>query len=282
MIIYKQTLPLQNHLQKLRQSGNKIGFVPTMGALHKGHVSLIQQSNAVCDVTMCSIFVNPVQFNDMKDFEKYPVTIEQDIFLLEKEKTGILFMPSVEEIYPEGLEAKFSYDLGDLETLLEGFYRPGHFQGVCRVMHKLLDIVKPNDLFMGQKDYQQCMVVKKIIQTFNISTQLHIVSTQREENGLALSSRNLRLSQNAKHKANAIYTALNFIKTNLHSEPLQQLKTEASNIISNAGFEKIDYVEISDANTLQPVSDNNSDTKKVALAAAFIEGIRLIDNLPVN
>lgn len=277
MIIYKE-VSLQSHLQKLKNNNKKIGFVPTMGALHNGHLSLIKHSKTADDITVCSVFVNPVQFNDKKDFEKYPVTIENDIYLLEKEKVDILFSPSIEEMYPEGLETNFSYDLGYLETMLEGFYRPGHFQGVCRVMHKLLNIVQPNDLFMGQKDYQQCMVIKKLIKMFGIPTILHIVPTQREENGLAMSSRNLRLSATAKQQAAAIYKALSFIKRNISTMPVQQLEKEASAIMFNAGFEKIDYIEICDADTLKPVTDNHKN-KMVALTAAFIEGVRLIDNL---
>jgi len=281
MIIYKEALPLQNHLQQLKNNKSRIGFVPTMGALHNGHISLIKESKTTDDVTVCSIFVNPAQFNDKKDFEKYPVTIEHDIYLLEKQKTEIVFMPSVKEIYPEGLDTKFSYDLGYLETMLEGFYRPGHFQGVCRVMHKLLTIVQPDDLFMGQKDYQQCMVIKKLIETFAISACLRIVSTQREENGLAMSSRNLRLSATGKQQASAIYKAFDFIKKNISAMPPGQLKKDAAAMVLGAGFEKIDYLEICDADTLVPITGNHKN-KIVALAAAFIENVRLIDNMLLN
>jgi pantoate--beta-alanine ligase len=162
--------------------------------------------------------------------------------------------------------------------MLEGFYRPGHFQGVCRVMHRLLNIVEPNDLFMGQKDYQQCMVIKKLIEMYDIPSILHIVSTQREESGLAMSSRNLRLSATAKEQAAAIYKALSFIKNNISASLVQQLKEEASAMVLRAGFTKIDYMEICDADTLVPVN-NNHQNKMVALTAAFIDGIRLIDNL---
>ena len=260
----------------------RIGFVPTMGALHDGHLSLIKESKRSDDITVCSIFVNPTQFNDKKDFEKYPVTIENDIYLLEKEKTEILFIPSVEEIYPEGLNFTSSYNLGYLETILEGYYRPAHFQGVCRVMHKLLGIIQPDDLFMGQKDYQQCMVIKKLIESYNLKAHLNIVPTQRENSGLAMSSRNLLLSDAAKQKATTIYKALNFIKNNLSNMPLHHLKDEAKSILLTAGFEKIDYIEICDANTLMPLTEYNNKTKMVALAAAFIEGVRLIDNLILN
>jgi len=282
MIIYKEIPPLQHKLQKLRNNGKRIGFVPTMGALHDGHLSLIKECKRSVDTTVCSIFVNPTQFNEKKDFEKYPVTIENDIYLLEKIKNEILFTPSVEEIYPEGLKFTSSYNLGYLETLLEGYYRPVHFQGVCRVMHKLLSIIQPDDLFMGQKDYQQCMVIKKLIESYNLKAHLHVVPTQREDSGLALSSRNLLLSDTGKQKASAIYKSLNFIKSNLLRTTLQRLKDEVKSMLLNAGFEKIDYVEICDANTLMPLTEYNNKTKIVALAAAFIEGVRLIDNLILN
>src|SRR5437868_8399615 len=152
MIIYKETSPLQYRLQRFRNNGKKIGFIPTMGALHGGHLSLIKESKRSDNITVCSIFVNPTQFNDKNDFEKYPVTIENDIYLLEKAKTELLFIPSVEEIYSEGLELTSLYNLGYLETILEVYYRPVHFQVVCRVMHKLLNIIQPDNLFMGQKD----------------------------------------------------------------------------------------------------------------------------------
>ena len=135
------------------------------GALHSGHISLIGESKLHCDITICSIFVNPTQFNDPADFEKYPVTIENDIYQLHKTGTDILFLPSVAEIYPNGLDNGPHYELGFLESILEGYYRPGHFQGVCRVMHRLLTICQPDELYMGQKDYQQCMVVKNCCQT---------------------------------------------------------------------------------------------------------------------
>jgi pantoate--beta-alanine ligase len=282
MVIYKEISALQYKLQTLKNDRKRIGFVPTMGALHKGHLSLIKESKRFDDITVCSIFVNPTQFSDKKDFEKYPITIEDDIFLLEKEKTEILFIPAVKEIYPEGLAFPTSYNLGYLETILEGYFRPVHFQGVCRVMHKLLNIIQPNDLFMGQKDYQQCMIIAKLIIGYNLGTHLHIVPTQREDSGLAMSSRNLLLSKTGKQKAGTLYKALNFIKNDLSYTPLQQAKDEAKSMLLNAGFEKIDYIEVCNADTLASLTEYDHKTRVVALAAAFIEGIRLIDNLILN
>ncbi|QEC66546.1 pantoate--beta-alanine ligase [Panacibacter ginsenosidivorans] len=282
MIIFKQNEDLIVKLQSIKNDGGTIGFVPTMGALHNGHVALIKQSLAANDITVVSIFVNPTQFNDKKDFEKYPVTIEKDIELLAKADNNILFMPSVEEMYPEGLEPAPAYDLGFLESILEGLYRPGHFQGVCRIVHKLLDTIQPNNLYMGQKDYQQCMVIQKLITGFNLATHLNIVPTQREKSGLAMSSRNMRLSAVAKENAAAIYKAHLYIKNNLLKLPLEQLREEAARLIIEAGFEKIDYTVVCDAFSLAPVSSYNAGQKLVVLTAAFIEGVRLIDNLPLN
>jgi pantoate--beta-alanine ligase len=282
MIIFKQSSDLHTKLQQLKEKGKSIGFVPTMGALHEGHISLIRQSIAEGNITVVSIFVNPAQFNDKKDYEKYPVTIEKDIELLEKSGTAILFLPSVDEMYPDGLQALPVYNLGRLEHLLEGYYRPGHFQGVCTIMHKLLDAVNPHHLYMGQKDYQQCMVIQKLINDFDLTTKLHIVPTQREETGLAMSSRNTRLSEAAKQQAAAIYKAHVFVKNNLLKLPFELLKQAAALTVKGAGFEQIDYIEISDAASLEPVTEYVNGQKLVILSAAFIEGVRLIDNMPLN
>src|ERR1700722_17363851 len=163
MILFKRIADLTGWLKKETAAGRSTGFVPTLGALHEGHISLITISKKVTDITVCSIFVNPTQFNDPKDFQKYPVTLEKDIPLLEGAGADILFLPGVSELYPTGTSDLEHYDLGSLETVLEGKYRPGHFQGVCQVTHRLLDIVRPDDLFMGQKDYQQCMIVPRLL-----------------------------------------------------------------------------------------------------------------------
>jgi pantoate--beta-alanine ligase len=282
MILFKQVKPLKKYIAGLKNQGKTIGFIPTMGALHKGHLSLIRESRQQCSVTVCSIFVNPTQFNDPKDFEKYPVTIENDILLLEQGGADILFLPSVAEMYPDGLTSPVHYELGYLENILEGFYRPGHFQGVCQVVHRLLDVVEPGTLFLGRKDYQQCMVIKKLIELYNIPTMLQIGNTLREADGLAMSSRNLRLLPEDRKKATAIYGALNYIKTEMYAKSIEELKQLATHIIMEAGFSKIDYVEIGDAGTLLPVNQANSGTKLVALVAAFLNNVRLIDNMIIN
>src|SRR5215468_2087012 len=173
MVIFKTARDLQGYLDKYRKKGKSIGFVPTMGALHDGHLSLLKSSKSHNTVTVCSIFVNPAQFNDPKDFKKYPTTLEQDIFKLETAGCDILFLPPVEEMYPNGIADKKQYDLGYLDTLLEGKFRPGHFQGVCMAVERLLEIVLPDNLYLGQKDFQQCMVINKLIQLMGKENQIH-------------------------------------------------------------------------------------------------------------
>ncbi|MBV9964027.1 MAG: pantoate--beta-alanine ligase [Parafilimonas sp.] len=278
MILFKTAETLQKELEKLRSKNLKIGFVPTMGALHAGHLSLIDECKKHCDVVICSIFVNPTQFNDKNDFEKYPVTIQNDIYLLETNKTDILFWPSINEVYKDGIEDLQHFDLGYLETILEGKYRPGHFQGVCNVMYRLLNIVQPDYLFLGRKDYQQYLVLKKMMQQYFSNINITAVDIKREENGLAMSSRNMRLSEEAKNKAASIYQSLQLIKQNISEENFDILKVKASQTLLQNGFDKIDYVEICDAETLLSVNKLNGK-KPIALIAAFIEGVRLIDNI---
>jgi pantoate--beta-alanine ligase len=276
MIIFKKVGILKDFLAKQKAANKTIGFVPTMGALHAGHLSLLHKSKSKTDVTVCSIFVNPTQFNDAKDFEKYPVTIAQDVLALEKNGCDVLFLPSVSEIYPDGTNTTFKYDLGELENVLEGKYRPGHFQGVAQVVHRLLNIVEPDYLFLGQKDYQQVMVIKQLIKQNNLKVEVITANTFRESSGLAMSSRNLRLREDEKQKAGEISTMLNYIKENYKRVEADQLEQYATKHLLANGFTKVDYVAIADAETLKPA--NGASKGVVALIAAFINDIRLIDN----
>jgi len=282
MILLKTATDLSLFLSAKKALGLQTGFVPTMGALHEGHLSLTEHSKKNNNTTVASIFVNPTQFNDPQDFTRYPVTLEKDIYLLEKAGCDILFLPSVAEVYPSGLQLKHPYDLGYLETLLEGKYRPGHFQGVCQVVHRLLELVQPTNLYLGQKDYQQCMVIRQLIHLTALPVQVQIVPTMREPSGLAMSSRNLRLSAQEKEAAAVIYQRLLMIQAGLKPGSLDSLVTEASAAILAAGFDKIDYVTIADAASLLPVTDWDGQARLVALVAAFIGGGRLIDNLSLN
>ena len=278
MIIFKYTKDLQPYLQGQRKKGLITGFAPTMGALHQGHISLIEKSKNECDLTVSSIFVNPTQFNDPADFEKYPITLDKDIYLLEKAGCDVLLLPSVAEMYPDGLQQPKQYELGYLETLLDGAYRPGHFQGVCQVVEKLLNIVQPDKLVLGQKDYQQCMVIKKLVELMAIDTAIVISPTQREPDGLAMSSRNTRLTQSDRVKAPLIYQTLQLIKAEIKTGDIKALKQEAANKLNAENF-RVDYVEIAEAATLKLIDDWDGTTPIVALAAAFIGDVRLIDNL---
>jgi pantoate--beta-alanine ligase len=276
MIIYKKAGDLAAALEKRRALGQSTGFVPTMGALHTGHISLIDISKRSTALTVCSIFVNPTQFNDPKDFQKYPITLEKDIPLLEKAGVDILFLPEVEEMYPDGTKHLETYELGPLENLLEGKFRPGHFQGVCQVMRRLLEMVRPDHLFMGSKDYQQCMVVQRLLTIMGVPTRLHRCPIIRESDGLAMSSRNLRLSPQQRANATAIYRVLTAIQAGFNLQPFPTLIGNATRLLETAGF-RVDYISIADALSLEPIP-GPSPTGAVALIAAFQGDIRLIDN----
>jgi len=283
MILFKKADSLNQWVDAQQRKGQKIGFVPTMGALHPGHISLIDFSRKNNDITISSVFINPTQFNDPKDFEKYPVTIENDILQLEQAGCDVLFFPCVEEIYPNGTNSKQYYDLGEMETLLEGKFRPGHYQGVCKVVHRLLEIVKPDNLYLGQKDYQQCMVIARLVELMGKkeAININICPTLREADGLAMSSRNMRLSLAERRKAVLIFQSLSFIKDNLVSGETETIKNKAIAMLTREGF-RVDYIEIADAKTLEAVSIWDGKKKLVALAAAFLNEVRLIDNLLLN
>ena len=281
MILFKKAVDINKYLLQSSKSVNSIGFVPTMGALHQGHISLISISKRVNSVTVCSIFVNPTQFNDATDFNNYPSTINKDIDALEKAGCDVLFIPSVSEIYPNSTQNAQTYQLGYLETVLEGKYRPGHFQGVCLVVHRLLNIIPANQLYLGQKDYQQCMVIKKLVELEKIKTTINICPTLRETSGLAMSSRNMRLTDTDKQQALTIFETLSYLKNNIKPGDLSKLKQAAVTSLINVGF-KVDYVEIADANDLEIVDHWDGKKTLVALAAAFLGEVRLIDNLLIS
>ena len=277
MYVFKHASDLQHYLAKARNEGKSIGFVPTMGALHAGHIELITAARDNTDVVVCSIFVNPTQFNDPKDFEKYPVTIEQDMEKLVNAGNHVLFLPSVAEMYPEGLAGGLHYDFGYLETLLEGAYRPGHFQGVGRIVHKLLNLVNPDKLFMGQKDFQQCMIVKRLLDITHLPVELVICPTRRETDGLAMSSRNVRLNPGERAGATLIYKVLNYIKSQRSAPDYSSVIAEATTQLEAGGFVP-DYVAIASADTLKP-EHKASGAPLVALIAAKLGDVRLIDNI---
>ncbi len=281
MRVFTQAAALHDYLAIAKQQNKEIGFIPTMGALHNGHIELLNQSVSQGLLTVCSIFVNPTQFNNTEDFNKYPKSLASDTALLGQTGIAVLFAPTVEEIYPGGTTTQEVFDLGYLETILEGSSRPGHFQGVCQVMKRLLTIVSPDYLFMGQKDYQQCMVVSRLLQLMRSDIQLITAPTVRQSDGLALSSRNQRLSAEGKQNATAIYETLRFIAESLEPGELNTLRSEAEAKLTEHGF-AVDYIAFATTETLELVNDWDGQTPLVCLVAAFLENIRLIDNLELS
>jgi len=277
MILLKYTKDIDNVLQKCKQNNKTIGFVPTMGALHDGHISLVKQSTADNLITVCSIFVNPTQFNNVTDLQKYPITLESDINKLEQAGCDILFIPSIIEMYSTEKENEH-YELGMLEKILEANFRPGHFQGVCIIVDKLLAAVKPTILYLGKKDYQQCMVIKKMMVDKQHNIALHICDTIRESDGLAMSSRNMRLNKEERQKALCIIKSLKMIKNNIVPGELGSLKKEATNYLEKNEY-KVDYTEIADADTLELQNEWDGKRRLVALVAAYLNDVRLIDNI---
>ncbi len=281
MIIFNHSSDLQNFLKRDINSSLTIGFIPTMGALHQGHLSLLKKSKELCGVSVCSIFVNPVQFNSQTDFKKYPKTIENDILLLEERGCDILFLPSENEIYPDEHSRNKHYKLGHLETILEGKFRPGHFQGVCLVIDRLLGIVNPDTIFLGQKDFQQCLVIERLIDLTRRKTKAVICPIVRENSGLAMSSRNLRLSEEERTTASELYAALAFLKDHLTTENFLCLKQKVIFNLEKKGF-ALEYLELASKNNLNLISEFSKSDELVLLIAAFLNEVRLIDNLLIK
>jgi pantoate--beta-alanine ligase len=279
MVIFKKVKDLENYLEKQGSGRRKTGFVPTMGALHKGHLSLVTAAKAGGKMVVCSIFVNPTQFNDKKDLEKYPVSTEDDIEMLEKVGCDVLFLPTAQEVYPGGEALTRTYDFGRLDSLLEGAQRPGHFRGVGQVVGRLLEIVKPDYLYMGQKDYQQCMVVKQLIGMMGSGyPELVICPTTREADGLAMSSRNRRLTDPQRIVAACIYQCLVSIESKQHSDPFPLVRKQCEELLAAKGFIP-EYVALADARDLTLLEDYQADVPMVALIAARLGEVRLIDNV---
>ncbi len=281
MKIFVTNLELNLYLNKLKQNAEKaltIGFVPTMGALHEGHISLIKQAKNLTDIVVCSIFVNPTQFNDPKDLEKYPRTPEKDIEMLEMGGCDVLFMPSVEEIYPN--KTPFHMDLGYVDKILEGEFRPGHFKGVAQVVYRLFEIVKPNKALFGLKDFQQVMVVKQVAKQMPFPLEIVPCDIIREPSGLAMSSRNRRLNIDELIIANHISRILFWAKKQqANYTSLKLLKEACIKEFALVEGLKLDYLEFVDKETL--LSDEVSMAKHgvIVLCAAFVGRVRLIDNL---
>ncbi|MBK7869968.1 MAG: pantoate--beta-alanine ligase [Saprospiraceae bacterium] len=279
MFLFKKIAPLQYYLKAERQRKNTIGFVPTMGALHEGHLTLVRQAMQQHECVVCSIFVNPTQFNDTTDLEKYPRTPLKDIELLAKVGCQVLFMPDVSEVYPADVKIKSDFSFGNLDKVMEGAFRPGHFKGVAQVVNRLLEIVQPEALYMGQKDYQQVKIVEEMLTQTHSKVQLVMCSTLREADGLALSSRNVRLNAELRSNAKIIHQTLLQAKEMAvdHFSP-KDIQAFAIKNLDIPGF-RPEYFEIVDGQTLQPLERLSNGKVPVACTAVWADDVRLIDNM---
>lgn len=278
MHFFKKTADLQAYLSYQKSQFRTIGFAPTMGALHQGHMSLIEHTNKHSDISVSSIFVNPTQFNDPEDLEKYPRTLEEDINLLYDHQLNTLFVPSVEEVYPvEGIHTP-DFNFGKLDQLLEGAFRKDHFAGVAQVVHRLLEIVRPDHLYMGQKDYQQWTIIYHMLQQIESKVKLVMVPTVREKDGLAMSSRNRRLTPEWRSKAPLISSLLTETQQNYTSKPITEICEHAILQLEHKGF-RPEYFNIVDGYNLENITNSDDHAKVVACTAAWAGDIRLIDNM---
>ncbi|MDX2173503.1 MAG: pantoate--beta-alanine ligase [Bacteroidota bacterium] len=278
MKIVAKITDLQLFLTEKRAEGKKIGFVPTMGALHLGHISLISESIKVTDITVCSIFVNPTQFNDKKDLERYPRMPKRDAELLQSSGCDVLFLPEVSEIYPNEDTRKFNF--GYLDTILEGASRPGHYNGVAQVVSRLFDIVKPDVAFFGIKDYQQVMVVKALVKQLHLPIEIVASPILRDEDGLAMSSRNLLLSKEEREAATFLYQLLQKCKLlKFDGRLISEIKQFVNDELSKNALYRLDYIAICEADTLIEANEFRQNVTYVALIACYVGKIRLIDNL---
>jgi pantoate--beta-alanine ligase len=273
MYVFRTIDGLQNYLKD--QNSKSVGFTPTMGALHEGHVSLLRVSKTENPISVVCIFVNPTQFHDAKDLAMYPRTIGHDLDLLYDAACDVVFVPSIDEIYPPGKESS-AIDLAGLDAMMEGKFRPGHFEGVAQVVKRLLEIVEPTSLYMGQKDFQQGVVVRHLIRSHEMRVRLVMCPTIREPNGLAMSSRNALLDAETRSRADVIYETLKFAQNRHGHADIASLQAECLQKLTIPGF-RPEYFEIVDGNTLWP-ADQRTDYI-VACCAVWAGSVRLIDNM---
>jgi len=277
MNIIETKAAMQALIAEQKADGKIIGFVPTMGALHQGHLSLIEASNNACDLSICSIFVNPTQFNDKEDYDKYPRTITEDLALLEHANCDYVFMPDYKEMYPESDERTF--DFGTLGDVMEGAHRPGHFNGVAQIVSKLFDAVPAHKAFFGQKDFQQYVIIKDLVRQLQYDIEIIACPIIREDSGLAMSSRNQRLSASEKQAAANISNILNWAKDNYPSFSVDELKAEVIKQFKSIKALELEYFEIVEDEALKTVKNWAFKGKIVACVAVFCGKVRLIDNI---
>ncbi|HXP52229.1 MAG TPA: pantoate--beta-alanine ligase [Bacteroidia bacterium] len=267
-------------LDPFRAKKAPVGFVPTMGALHEGHLSLITRAKTDNAVVVCSIFVNPTQFNDPKDLERYPRPIEEDKRMLESAGCDVLFLPTVEEMYPDDDYSTLKDDFGTLDKVMEGISRPGHFAGMITIVNKLFMAVMPQNAYFGQKDFQQLSIVKRFIEMHHVPINIIACPIVREADGLAMSSRNRLLNPEERKRAVLISKTLFKVKDMWGKTPIADIKKFVENEFTGDGYLKLIYFEIADTKTLQPVTDTTKPA--VACVAVFDGKIRLIDNVLLN
>lgn len=272
---FKTQSEIKSYLTSLERERIKVGLVPTMGALHEGHLSLIEASKQSCDLTAASIFVNPTQFNNPDDLLKYPKPIEKDMEMLIEAGCDVLFYPDVEEMYQKN--EVWNYQVGFLNTILEGAFRPGHYEGVTQIVYKLFDLVKPDKAFFGQKDYQQFLVISKMNDDFKMGIDLIACPIVRENDGLAMSSRNIRLNAQERKSALTLYQSLKFIKDNYQNLSLSELLEKAEEFYHNDELLNLEYLKICNINTLEELQEKTSTA--IALVACSVGQTRLIDNV---
>ena len=277
MKVLKSKKTLIDYVERQREMGKKIGFAPTMGALHEGHLSLYKAAKKENDEVISSIFVNPTQFNNPDDFQKYPKTLEKDLELLEKAGVDAVYVPNVEEMYPDGLNSK-KYNFDGLENEMEGKYRPGHFDGVGTIVEELFRQVQPHNAYFGEKDYQQLAIIKKMVEKSKLPVKIHGVPTLREEDGLAMSSRNVRLTETQRKEATIIYETLTKVKEWFKVLSVEEIKLRVLEIFRNSNFE-LEYFVIADEKTLKETDYFYKDKNYRAFIVAYADTVRLIDNM---
>lgn len=282
MEIFKTKKPLLDFVERQKEMGKRIGFAPTMGALHQGHISLYAQARKENDLVISSIFVNPTQFNNPQDLEKYPRNIEKDIQLLEESGfVDAVYIPEVSDIYPEVLESK-EYDFDGLENEMEGKFRPGHFNGVGTVVEELFLQVKPDNAYFGDKDYQQLAIIKKLTEKLKLPIKIHGVPIFREKNGLAMSSRNQRLNPEEREAAKIIYETLVKVNDWFRVITIPEINERVQEIFDDQPGMKLEYFEIADEATLKQTDFFYKDKSYRAFIVVFVGDVRLIDNMHLD
>ena len=281
MLYVKNIDALEQALAQWKSIGFSVGFVPTMGALHQGHVSLIERAISENDKVVCSIFINPTQFNNQEDLVNYPSQIDKDLALLRKVSCDLVFSPDIKDMYPEGNKI-LKFELNGLDALMEGAHRPGHFDGVCTIVSKLFNLIKPKNAYFGQKDFQQLAIVRQLNK--NQKFKINIVGCPiiRDENGLAMSSRNMLLNKKERLIAAKIYHILKSAKAQFFSNHIENVKLFVIKELNAVSAFSTDYVEIVHAQTLQPLNDGEKKEPAVLCIAVFLGSIRLIDNILLN